>query len=518
MKRFIYLVSIVSLISLILSACNIPFTGEASTPAPTEEPTIPDIATEAPATLVPIDLAGPVMAVGSKYPYVDGTILVGVPGGTFIMGYNGEDNPVHEVTVGDFWIYSTKVTNSQYSLCVASGKCIPPDEKNNPLFGDLSHANYPVTGVNYEQATQYCSFVNGKLPTEAQWEKTARGPEGNIFPWGDEAPACNLSNYLACVGKITPINEYEEGVSFYSAFDMAGNAREWVLDWYSPFYYSVSPTENPLGPELGEKRSVRGSSYQDGADSALAAHRFSLNPIQNLPDLGFRCVVGDPTYFAPACEQVGFIGTGPNGEEANCTPNLKCNNVSVSQAPLCTPRLVPYTIVTFNLSDNPPDGWSYDVPGCSQISGEDKFVCNPEGPYTATVEGSCDGTNTCQPSCAEGYVNENGVCTWKGGETLGTQCLPGSTYDPLTQCCSATPGTTTSYDLCPAGYFLSDGVCYADSSFTKDKESLNVVFNSCEPPKDNGGGGGPSCTLTCPMYYKVCATTCTCELDYMPCP
>ncbi|MBC7878274.1 MAG: SUMF1/EgtB/PvdO family nonheme iron enzyme [Anaerolineales bacterium] len=518
MKRFAHLISIVTLMSLILSACNLPGSPMIPITGVTEtvEPSIP--ATEVPATLIPIDLAGPLMEVGSKYPYVDGTILVAVPGGTFIMGYQGEDNPIHEVTVSDFWIYSTKVTNSQYALCIASGLCTRPDEENNPLFGDFSQANHPVTGVTYEQASQYCSFVHGSLPTEAQWEKAARGPDGNIFPWGDEAPSCNLLNFLSCRGKTTPINEYTNGVSYYSAFDMAGNIREWVLDWYSASYYSVSPTENPLGPELGEKRSVRGSSYQDGGDSSLAAHRFSLRPLENLPDLGFRCIVGDPTYFAPSCEQLAYIGTGPSGEEATCTPDVKCNDVSVSQAAVCTPRLVPYTIVTFNLSDSPPDSWLYDVPGCSQISGENKFVCNPSGPYIASVEGSCEGTNTCDSTCPAHYIKEGDVCKWDGSGTIGTECLPGATYDPLTQCCSAAPGSAVNVNLCPAGYYLSDGICYSDSSFTKNTESLNVLFNTCQPPKDNGGGGGPgptpiSCGVTCGGCQILDPTTCSCVSD-----
>ena len=131
MKRILTLVSIVALASLILSACNLPLAGDSSTPAPdaTEPPANvtepPANVTELPATLVPINLAGPPMEVGSKYLYVDGTILVAVPGGPFTMGYNSADNPIHEVILSDFWIYSTKVTNQQYMLCVQSGKCSP---------------------------------------------------------------------------------------------------------------------------------------------------------------------------------------------------------------------------------------------------------------------------------------------------------------------------------------------------------------------------------------------------------
>ncbi len=535
MKRLLYLTSIVTLMSLILSACNLPIADgspEATEPPanatelPVDVTEPPANVTEPPATLVPINLAGPPMEVGSKYPYVDGTVLVAVPGGIFIMGYGGADNFMHEVTLSDFWIYSTKVTNQQYALCVQTGKCTPPNEENNPLYGNSSRINYPVTGVTYDQASQYCTFVHGSLPTEAQWEKTARGPEGNIFPWGDEAPACDFSNFQSCVGKITPINEYKEGVSYYSAFDMAGNIREWVSDWYSLSYYNESPVTDPLGPELGVKRSVRGSSFQDGADSSISAHRFSLNPILSLPDLGFRCIVGDPTYFAPMCQQLAYVGTGPNGEEANCTPNVKCNDVSISQAPLCTQRLLPYTIVTFNLADTPPDGWHYDVPGCTQISGEDKFVCNPPGPYIASAEGACDGSNTCDSTCPVHYTKDGDVCKWDGSGSIGAECIAGTTYDPASQCCVAAAGSGVNYDLCPPGSYPFDGACYADPSYIKDVEVLDVVFDSCQPPKDNSGGDPVVATpVACPVQTcgrgtgtTWCQASCSCIKTGAPCP
>jgi formylglycine-generating enzyme required for sulfatase activity len=137
-----------------------------------------------PPTLVTVNLSGPEMKLGSTYPYVDGTILLAVPGGEFTMGHGGSDNPVHKVTIGDLWIYSTKVTNQQFAFCVAQGKCDPPDPTDNPAYSDFRRANDPVVGVTYAQGTAYCTFVHGALPTEAQWEKTARGPNGNLFPWG----------------------------------------------------------------------------------------------------------------------------------------------------------------------------------------------------------------------------------------------------------------------------------------------------------------------------------------------
>ena len=501
MNRFLIFISIVVGISVILSACNIPTSSVATQSAQiTEAPVVateaPVVATEPPAAtdapLVTINLAGPLMELGSKYKYVDGSILVAVPGGPFIMGYNAADNPIHEVSLSDFWIYSTKVTNQQYALCVQAGKCSSPDPLNNTVYGDYRYINHPVTGVNHGQAAEYCTFVHGRLPSEAEWEKTARGPEGNLFPWGDEAPVCSFLNYKFCMGKTTAINDYPNGISYYGAFDMSGNAREWAADWYSPAYYSESPVEDPLGPELGEKRSVRGSSYQDSADPSISAHRFSLLPTENLSDLGFRCVVEDPTYFAPACQQLTYIGTGPNGEQADCTPEVKCNDVTISQAPNCTgkPSYIAYTIVTFNLVNTPPDTWAYDVPGCSSPVGAEvnKFQCDLPGPYTASAQGSCVDLNSCVSACPAHYNKVGDSCVWDGSGTDGTACLAGAAYDPISQCCTTAPGNAVNFDLCPAGFYPLGDTCVKDNVFI-DSELQPVIFDTatCHPPIRQGG-------------------------------
>ena len=139
------------------------------------------------------------------WPYVDGSILVAVPGGPFTMGHGGSDNPEHTVTLSDFWIYQAKVTNQQYALCLQAGKCKAPDPIDDFTFKDATHANDPVVGLNYSQGSDYCSFVHGRLPTEAEWEKTARGPQGNLYPWGSNAPVCDLLN-LTTASKRSPMS------------------------------------------------------------------------------------------------------------------------------------------------------------------------------------------------------------------------------------------------------------------------------------------------------------------------
>jgi len=532
MKRLINLVSLITLTMLILGACNMP--GDTSTPteapqaATTEAPT----ATEAPvvptATAVPtlftVDLAGPLMVVGSKYTYVDGTVLVAVPGGPFLMGYNFADNPEREVTVGDFWIYSTKVTNDQYALCVQLGKCDPPKEEDSPTYGDSRFVKFPVTGVTHTQASAYCSFVHGRLPTEAEWEKTARGPDGNLFPWGNGAPSCTLLNYKFCKSKTSWVNEYKDGVSYYSAFDMSGNVREWVADWYDPTYNVDSPQSDPLGPEIGEKRSVRGSSYQDSADPSLSAHRFSLGPEETLPDLGFRCVVEDPTYFAAWCEQLTYFGTSTDGSQPDCTPSVNCNDVSVSQAPNCTTNFQSYTIVTFNVANNPPDSATYDVPGCTQDPQGDgslnKYLCNPGVVGPASITGSCqyDAPSGCS-ACPANYKKDGDKCVWDGSSTGGVACLPGSTFDPLTQCCSAIPAAGNEFGLCPAGSYPLNGACVADPKAVVESVVQSVLFDSCAPPPvthnggDDPGGGNPSGCAdpgTCQALYLWDSSKCMC--------
>ena len=140
--------------------------------------------TLAPATATLAAIAGPALEVGSTYHYVDGTTLVAVPEGDFVMGAAGKDNPQHTVKLSSYWIYQTEVTNAQYSRCVSASKCKPPDTTVNKHYTDATWANDPVVGVTYDQASAYCGWVHASLPTEAQWEKAARGPDGNQIPMG----------------------------------------------------------------------------------------------------------------------------------------------------------------------------------------------------------------------------------------------------------------------------------------------------------------------------------------------
>jgi formylglycine-generating enzyme required for sulfatase activity len=527
----------VTVLTILMTACApkaIPQPPATELPA-TEPPSVtePPVATE-PATLVPtatettvveatptlqvIDLAGPLMEVGSTWQYVDGSTLVAVPAGEFIMGHGNPDNPEHKVTLSEFWIYRNEVANKQYALCVALGKCSPPDPQANPAFGNPLRVNEPVIGVNWDQAQAYCKFVNGRLPTEAEWEKTARGPEGNIYPWGDATPGCDLANIGRCKPGVTPVTEYPQGASFYGATNMAGNVFEWVADWYSPNYYGQSPAENPLGPELGTFRSVRSSSFESDSYLAESARRFREKPIEQRPDLGFRCVVEDPAAMAPWCQMVAIVnpdqsGSGPSGVSL---PSPSCPSVGVSTFGFCnsTPNgKIPAATVNFN-PDALPAGTLITYPGgCSLDSttaDPNDYYCTGGG--SASIQALCTVPPPPVPAgCEPGYTLNGNTCEYTGG-LPGEQCLPGVNYDPATQCCGATTGVTDSYTLCPAAApYYAGGVCQPWP--VADYEApviVTVSLGTCSTGGTNDGCPQPPAGVSCKPYSgdpKNCCCT-----------
>jgi formylglycine-generating enzyme required for sulfatase activity len=505
MKKVFGIFTLSMLLTLVLAAC-----GPKATPAPATAVPAAEVVTEAPIqevmpvagsdstpTPVPIDLAGPKMEVGSTFLYVDGTTIVAVPGGEFIMGRKGgTDNPEHKVTLADFWIYSTEVTNEQYKTCVASGQCSEPDLNDNLGYNDYERTGEPVSGVNWAQASAYCMFVHARLPTEAEWEKTARGPDANIYPWGDAAPTCNLLNFNDCINKTTRVYQYPDGASYYKALDMAGNVYEWVSDWYDPFYYKNSPLENPLGPGNAQKRSVRSSAYDSNADQVPASVRYFNLPEEHSRNLGFRCVVEDPQYFAPYCQTALVTGLGPNGRPLlGGTSRPSCPALGISITSLCNfaaSPAIPYTNV-----EVPPYLDPYTDYGSCTLDHDNIYVCLTETDVTIDTAEGCTYTPPSPPSCPAGYQQNGNLC--QPSKIRAGQCLPGLTYDSVNQCCAGTPGQAASLSLpagCPAG-FSYDPITNACNAFAMPPVSeFPISLEGCIPPEqrvheDPGNPGQP---------------------------
>lgn len=265
--------------------------------------TLTTLAATAPVTFPPQQPVVP--AVGDvALSEKDGMVLHYVPGGSFLMGSlagDEDENPIHQVTLDPFWIDETEVTNRMYALCVAEGNCRTPIDGSSftrtSYHEDAQYADYPVIWVSWDDAIAYCSWAERKLPSEAEWEFAARWQilEGSeqgqalTYPWGDIGPNSNLLNFNSDVGDTTQVGQYPNGKSPYGALDMAGNVWEWVSDFYDAAYYANSPSSNPLGPDSGETRALRGGSWNNFEEGVRSANRFRFLPTVQDYFIGFRC-------------------------------------------------------------------------------------------------------------------------------------------------------------------------------------------------------------------------------------
>ena len=228
---------------------------------------------------------------------IDGQTRVFVPAGEFKMGdgHHTHEGPVHSVTLNAFWIDQTEVTNDAYASCVEIGACQKPAREDsfthNPYYGNPAYENYPVIYVTWEDANMYCTWAGGHLPTEAEWEKSARGTDERIYPWGNTIAIEGLLNFNYYVGDTSAVGSFVSGASPYGAQDMAGNVNEWAADWYAADYYSVSPSLNPSGPDSGTYRVVRGGSWTNHQFLVRSSLRLFYKPDSAFFNLGFRCAV-----------------------------------------------------------------------------------------------------------------------------------------------------------------------------------------------------------------------------------
>ncbi len=247
-------------------------------------------------------------APGDQMTGPDGQTLVWVPPGSFMMGseegYNHE-KPVHQVTLDGFWVGQCEVTNDLYAAFLNEAR--PADvtgwlRTSHPYCGveyvegvyraKASLGSYPVVLVSWYGAVAYCEHYGYALPTEAQWEYAAAGPDARRYPWGadwDEAKCCNNNN-TGPYDMTFPVGSFPDGISWCGALDMAGNVGEWCADWYAWDYYEESPPLNPPGAADGYTRALRGNSYYDsrGADFRCACRK-NFVPEEQHDYHGFRC-------------------------------------------------------------------------------------------------------------------------------------------------------------------------------------------------------------------------------------
>jgi formylglycine-generating enzyme required for sulfatase activity len=222
-----------------------------------------------------------------------GPEMIDIPAGSFLMGCDpasgeaceDDERPIHAVSLGAYQLDRTEVTQAAWSACVQDGSCPVPSCNWDPV----TLATHPVTCVTWTEARAYCQFVGKRLPTEAEWEKAARGPDGRTYPWGNEPPTCARANYFGCAGATQPVGIHPAGASPYGLLDMSGNASEFVADFYGANYYAGSPSTDPTGPANGTNRVRRGGAHTGGLTSLPTFERTSVSPTRALPQGGLRC-------------------------------------------------------------------------------------------------------------------------------------------------------------------------------------------------------------------------------------
>jgi formylglycine-generating enzyme required for sulfatase activity len=222
-----------------------------------------------------------------------------VPAGEFIMGSDSDSttSPAHRVYLDAFYMDTYEVTNTRYADCVTAGACDPPHETKSDFrrryYGNPQYNNFPVIYVDWYMAKAYCEWRGARLPTEAEWEKAARGTEGRSYPWG-EGISCNNANYdgdpasaVFCVGETSEAGSYESGKSPYGLYDMAGNVFEWTSSLLRPYPYDATDGREDLN--RGGDRVTRGGAWNEGSNDQRTFYRSWIGPNLSESLTGFRC-------------------------------------------------------------------------------------------------------------------------------------------------------------------------------------------------------------------------------------
>ncbi|HSJ58248.1 MAG TPA: SUMF1/EgtB/PvdO family nonheme iron enzyme, partial [Anaerolineae bacterium] len=255
----------------------------------------------------------------------DGMAQRCVPAGAFVMGAVEEDRaadadekPAHEVWLDAFWIDETEITNLQFARCVAAGACqrqveAAHSQTRPSYYGNPEYDDYPVLIYYAEDAEAYCRWAGRRLPTEAEWEKAARGTDARTFPWGEEL-GCARASHAGCDADTSPAGSRLDGASAYGALDMAGNVWEWVSDWYDAEFYARSPRRNPQGPERGQEHVARGGGWKGLPEHLRTTQR--AEGISHWFDgqIGFRCAVSAPIESARSWPAASWAVSSPEAQ------------------------------------------------------------------------------------------------------------------------------------------------------------------------------------------------------------
>ena len=251
----------------------------------------------------------PTLSLSERVRLKDGAVEILIPAGTFTFGCVAEHNggydcaddelPARQINLGAYYIDKYEVTNRQYALCAAEGACPEPvyrySATRSSYYGNPEYDDYPAANVSWTEAAAYCAWAGGRLPTEAEWEKAARGTGLRAFPWGDTPPSCSKANAKdelngsSCVGDTLPVGSLAEGASPYGVMDMAGNVWEWVQDWYVLDKDGVRINLDPLEENLDFYKVVKGGSWDYAWSRLRIAYNSDHDPDAHKLSFGFRC-------------------------------------------------------------------------------------------------------------------------------------------------------------------------------------------------------------------------------------
>jgi formylglycine-generating enzyme required for sulfatase activity len=225
--------------------------------------------------------------------------MVVIPAGEFLMGAEDgpqDARPLHRVHLSSYWFDTYEVTNAWYRQCVDGGGCMPP--KDRLTFEDPQRAQHPVTNITWNQARSFCQWQGKRLPTEAEWEKAARGTDGRRYPWGNDGEVVKRyvrnGDLKAGANGIEPVGRQAATVSPYGVLDLVGSVSEWVKDWYAEDFYQASSPRNPQGPPRGSFRVLRGGEWNDNSPNLQASYRGWDDVTYWGPTLGVRCAKDAP--------------------------------------------------------------------------------------------------------------------------------------------------------------------------------------------------------------------------------